>query len=596
MQIEALFQPTIHKRILFFILFDVLISISTIVMSYLLRFNFQIPTHFFDSMMIMMMVLIPLKVMVFFLFKIYFTAWRYFGLVEYKRLVTAHIALYLTFIAIFNLFYDYFAPFPRSVILIDLFLSLFFIGLLRISRRIYLESKYSKESVETLIYGANEQATHLIKSLNNQEQSYQPLALISSSQDLVGTYFSNLKVYATESLREVIQKYNIRVVIISESLEQKELDKLFTDLKAMGIEEIKIAQIFQEEKPSFKDISIEDLLARKPKDLDMISIANFIAGKTVMITGAGGSIGSELSRQVVEFGAKEIILLDHSEFNLYQITEELKDANIVSIMRSVKDIEALEEVFKRYQPEVVIHAAAYKHVPLCEENIQSAIQNNIFGTKNVIDLSVKYEVKKLVLISTDKAVRPTNVMGTTKRICELYAHAVPSKETEIVAVRFGNVLGSSGSVIPKFKSQIENGEDITVTHPEITRYFMMIPEACQLVLQAASIAKGGELFILDMGEPIKIVDLAKKMIELSGRDDIKIKFTGLRAGEKLYEELLIEDTDLKTEYSSIMVSQNPPVDYNKLVTKIKRLESSEEKELLSVLQEIVPEFNHQLNQ
>ena len=596
MQIEAIFQPTIHKRILFFILFDVLISISTIVMSYLLRFNFQIPTNFFDSMMIMMMVLIPLKVIVFFLFKIYFTAWRYFGLVEYKRLVTAHITLYLTFIGIFNLFYDYFAPFPRSVILIDLFLSLFFIGLLRISRRIYLESKYSKESVETLIYGANAQATHVIKSLNNQETSYQPLALISSSQDLVGTYFSNLKVYATESLREVIQKYNIRVVIISESLEQKQLDKLFTDLKAMGVEEIKIAQIFQEERASFKDISIEDLLARKPKDLDMISIANFIAGKRVMITGAGGSIGSELSRQVADFGASEIILLDHSEYNLYQISEELKDANIVSIMRSVKDIDALEEVFNRYQPEVVIHAAAYKHVPLCEENIQSAIENNIFGTKNVIDLSVKYEVKKLVLISTDKAVRPTNVMGTTKRICELYAHAVPSKETEIVAVRFGNVLGSSGSVIPKFKSQIERGEDITVTHPEITRYFMMIPEACQLVLQAASIAKGGELFILDMGEPIKIVDLAKKMIELSGREDIKIKFTGLRAGEKLYEELLIEDTDLKTEYSSIMVSQNPPVDYNSLITKIKLLESSEEQELLSVLQEIVPEFDHQLNQ
>ena len=596
MQIEALFQPTTHKRILFFILFDVLISISTIVMSYLLRFNFQIPTHFFDSMMIMMMVLIPLKVMVFFLFKIYFTAWRYFGLVEYKRLVTAHIALYLIFIAIFNLFYDYFAPFPRSVILIDLFLSLFFIGLLRISRRIYLESKHSKESIETLIYGANEQATLLIKSLNNQETSYKPLALISSSQDLVGTYFSNLKVYATESLREVIQKYNIRVVIISESLEQKQLDKLFTDLKALGIEEIKIAQIFQEERASFKDISIEDLLARKPKDLDRISIANFIVGKKVMITGAGGSIGSELSRQVADFGASEIILLDHSEYNLYQISEELKDANIISIMRSVKDIDALEEVFKRYQPEVVIHAAAYKHVPLCEENIQSAIENNIFGSKNVIDLSVKYDVKKLVLISTDKAVRPTNVMGTTKRICELYAHAVPSKETEIVAVRFGNVLGSSGSVIPKFKAQIEKGEDITVTHPEITRYFMMIPEACQLVLQAASIAKGGELFILDMGEPIKIVDLAKKMIELSGREDIKIQFTGLRAGEKLYEELLIEDTDLKTEYSSIMVSQNPPVDYNELVRKMKLLKSGKEQELLSVLQEIVPEFDHQLNQ
>jgi len=239
----------------------------------------------------------------------------------------------------------------------------------------------------------------------------------------------------------------------------------------------------------------------------------------------------------------------------------------------------------------VIHAAAYKHVPLCEANIQEAINNNILGTKNVIDLSIQLKVAKVVIISTDKAVRPTNVMGTTKRICELYAHAVPSEKTEIVAVRFGNVLGSSGSVIPKFKAQIEKGEAITVTHPEITRYFMMIPEACQLVLQAASIAKGGELFILDMGEPIKIVDLAKKMIELSGRDDINIVFSGLRPGEKLYEELLIDDADLKTEYSSIMVSQNPPVDYDKLLSKIEKLEGNDE-ELLKILKEIVPEFEH----
>jgi len=294
---------------------------------------------------------------------------------------------------------------------------------------------------------------------------------------------------------------------------------------------------------------------------------------------------------VALFGAKQIILLDHSEFNLYQISEELKEKNIVSVMLSVRDREALEEVFVRYSPDVVLHAAAYKHVPLCEENIESAVQNNIFGTKNVIDLSIAYEVRKMLLISTDKAVRPTNVMGTTKRVCELYAHAVPSKETEIVAVRFGNVLGSSGSVIPKFKAQIEQGKNITVTHPDITRYFMLIPEACQLVLQAASIAKGGELFILDMGEPIKIVDLAQKMIELSGRDDIAIEFTGLRAGEKLYEELLIDDADLQTEYDSIMVSKNPPVDYAILLAQIERLKDNNE---LAVLKEIVPEFEHKV--
>jgi FlaA1/EpsC-like NDP-sugar epimerase len=374
---------------------------------------------------------------------------------------------------------------------------------------------------------------------------------------------------------------------------QKELDGLFTRLNKLGINDIKIAQILQDNKAKLSDISIEDLLARKPQDLDKISIANFIVGKVVLITGAGGSIGSELSRQVEIFGAEQIILVDNSEFNLYTINEEIDNSKSIAKMQNIQNREALRKTFELYKPDIVIHAAAYKHVPLCEANIKEAVENNIFGTKNIIDLSIEYEVKKVVLISTDKAVRPTNVMGTTKRVCELYAHAVPSKETEIVAVRFGNVLGSSGSVIPKFKSQIAQGKNITVTHPDITRYFMLIPEACQLVLQAASIAKGGELFILDMGEPIKIVDLAKRMIELSGRDDIEIEFTGLRAGEKLYEELLINEADLKTEYSSIMVSSNPPVDYNNLLLQIERLKSTNNNlEILKILKEIVPEFNH----
>jgi FlaA1/EpsC-like NDP-sugar epimerase len=262
-------------------------------------------------------------------------------------------------------------------------------------------------------------------------------------------------------------------------------------------------------------------------------------------------------------------------------------------MQSVVDKKNLDKTFAKYKPDIVIHAAAYKHVPLVEDNITEAINNNIIGTKNTIDCSIENGVEKFVLISTDKAVRPTNVMGTTKRICELYLQNVQSKTTEMVAVRFGNVLGSSGSVIPKFKSQIEQGKNITVTHRDITRYFMLIPEACELVLQSASLGKGGEIFILDMGEPIKIVDLAHKMIELSGRDDIDIEFSGLRPGEKLYEELLIDDTDATTQYESITVAR--PTDYNivKLNQDIYDLVSSDNK--LSKLKEIVPEFNHQKN-
>ncbi len=591
MFLESLFKPTNAKRIFFFVFVDVLISISTIVIAYLLRFNFSIPSIFFHSMFNMMMILIPLKILIFFLFKIYFVAWRYFGLGEYKKLIFSHLVIYPLFTFFFMAFYNSFADFPRSVIVIDFFLSLFFIGFLRISRRVYLESNSDTVQIPTLIFGGNERATHVIKSAMNGEISYLPKALISEERGLIGTYFSNLKVYSRLSIAKVIKKYKIQSVILTEMMERENLDKLFTELKELGIKDIKTVQMFQDDNPYFSDISIEDLLARKPKDLDMISIANYIAGKVVMITGAGGSIGSELSRQVALFGAKQIILLDHSEFNLYQISEELREKNIASVMLSVKDKEALEEVLIHYSPDVVLHAAAYKHVPLCEENIESAVQNNIFGTKNVIDLAIAHDVSKFLLVSTDKAVRPTNVMGATKRVCELYAHAVPSRNTEIVAVRFGNVLGSSGSVIPKFKAQIEKGENITVTHPDITRYFMLIPEACQLVLQAASIAKGGELFILDMGEPIKIVDLAKRMIELSGRDDIEIEFTGLRQGEKLYEELLIDDADLKTEYDSIMVSKNPPVDYAILLAQIERLKNKNE---LSVLKEIVPEFDHKV--
>ena len=266
---------------------------------------------------------------------------------------------------------------------------------------------------------------------------------------------------------------------------------------------------------------------------------------------------------------------------------------IIPILQSVVNLETIDLIFAKYKPSVVIHAAAYKHVPLVENNKNSAIVNNIVGTKNIIDLSIKYKVNKVVLISTDKAVRPTNVMGATKRICELYAQNVDSKDTIISAVRFGNVLGSSGSVIPKFKNQIDAGKNITVTHPDITRYFMLIPEACELVLQAGSIGEGGEVFILDMGEPIKIVDLAQKMIDLSGNNGIKIEFCGLRAGEKLYEELLINESDINTKYPSITVANSTNYSIEELNKNIADLLQSQNQ--LINLKKIIPEFNHQPN-
>jgi FlaA1/EpsC-like NDP-sugar epimerase len=383
------------------------------------------------------------------------------------------------------------------------------------------------------------------------------------------------------------KKHKIEKVIITKNISQSELIQLQNRLFQDGIKDIAIHSSKTQE---LKELSVEDLLARYPKDLDSQVISDFIQNKTVLITGAGGSIGSEISAKCLKYGAKKLILVDHSEYNLYAIVNRLDSTIVTPVLQSVLDTELLSATFERYRPQIVIHAAAYKHVPLCEQNITEAIKNNIIGTKNTIDLSIQNKVEKFVLISTDKAVRPTNVMGATKRVCELYATNVEPHDTEIVAVRFGNVLNSSGSVIPKFKEQIQNGGPITVTDERITRYFMLISEACELVLQAASLGKGGEIFILDMGEPVKIVELAQKMIELSGKN-IAIKFIGLREGEKLYEELLINESDKKTQYDSITVSKPTTYPIETLNIDIHSLVASDDK--ITDLKNIVKEFTHE---
>lgn len=491
----------------------------------------------------------------------------------------------------------YFYAVSFNLLFIDLIFYTFIINILVYVYKYYHSIGKNKKTKSLVIYGAGKAGLQLQREFLNSE--YKLVCFIDDDEILHHRSIDGISIYSKEKYCSLFENQKFDLMIIAMPSVSKEQIKIIYEFMQDKFEKIKILPSMQNilKKEEFtkqlKDIGVEDLLARYPKDLDKKQIENFIKDKIVLITGAGGSIGSEISRQCKAYGAKQLILLDHSEFNLYSILEELKDENIVPIMQSVRDIKALESTFEKYKPQIVIHAAAYKHVPLVEYNILEGITNNIIGTKNCIDLSIKYGAQKFVLISTDKAVRPTNIMGTTKRICELYAQNVESKNTEIVAVRFGNVLGSSGSVIPKFKSQIEQGKNITVTHPEITRYFMLIPEACELVLQAASIGKGGEIFILDMGEPIKIVDLAKKMIELSGRNDINIEFCGLRLGEKLYEELLINDSDQKTKYESITVANSTKFDIKELSKKIEELLICEDK--VAKLKEIVPEFEHRLN-
>ncbi|MEA3352449.1 MAG: nucleoside-diphosphate sugar epimerase/dehydratase [Campylobacterota bacterium] len=583
-----MFKPSALKRAAFFILFDIIFSFITLLLAYNLRFNFALEKEFMENFYTIFSIVVIFKIVFISFFKLYQISWRFFSLNETKKLLYAHLLTYGLFTVIYYLFPQAFNPFPRSVIIIDFSLSMIFLGALRASKRLILEGDNSKDLKRTLLIGVNSFAQSLMKEQNG----YYVTSVVDDNSEFAGTYFFNIKVETIDSLEKLIMENKIESVIITKELQKDTLQSIYKILSDNNIKDIKIASLNQKEN-KLKALSVEDLLARQPKDLDKEAIKEFIKDKTVLITGAGGSIGSEISIQCAKYGAKKLILLDHSEYNLYTIEEKLSSYEPSLVMQSVVNLEQLDSTFEKYKPHIVIHAAAYKHVPLCEENINEAILNNVMGTKNTIDCSIKHKVKKFVLISTDKAVRPTNVMGATKRICELYAQNVISKDTEIVAVRFGNVLGSSGSVIPKFKAQIEQGGPITVTHRDITRYFMLIPEASLLVLQASSLGKGGEIFILDMGEPVKIVDLALKMCELSDAKDIDIEFTGLRKGEKLYEELLIDQSDMKTKYESITVTGKTKYNISKLDDDIKELINSSNK--IEKLKQIVPEFDHQIN-
>ena len=507
------------------------------------------------------------------------------------------IKSFVYIIAFFIYFPIFYGKYRFSFLASELFLYLFSINFIMYFYYYLVNKNHIKKTKSVVIYGAGKAGIKLESEFDATE--YKVKYFVDDSKIIQGRSIDSIRVISKEKLKDKIgdEKFDL-LVIAMPSASKDRVKEVYEKLSAYFLK-IQILpaidKILEGEKftTQLKNISVEDLLARHPKDLDKNKISSFIKNKTVLVTGAGGSIGSELCRQCEKFGAKKLILLDHSEYNLYAIEQEIQNIETAAVMQSVVNKEFLDETFEKYKPDIVIHAAAYKHVPLVEANIYEGILNNIAGTKNVIDTSIKYGVEKFVMISTDKAVRPTNVMGTTKRICELYAQNSNGNGTDIVAVRFGNVLGSSGSVIPKFKKQIEEGGPITVTHPDITRYFMLIPEACELVLQAGAIGSGGEIFILDMGEPIKIVDLAKKMIELSCKEDIKIKFSGLRPGEKLYEELLIDDTDCKTDYDSITVAKPTKYDLEKLNEDIQELLTCKDK--LAKLKEIVPEFNHQTN-
>lgn len=472
----------------------------------------------------------------------------------------------------------------------------------------------------TFIYGVKSVGVGLAKNIKNQyPQRYSLVGFISPNGELVGQYLVGAKVYNDDEklIQHLIHK-RARVVMVS-SLQTEHFRTRQDLINSLIDHNIKIMMIPEEiawdgktdfHTEQLREVDIEDLLPRDKIEVDMEAIGDQLRDKVILITGAAGSIGSEIVRQVAKFNPQKMILIDHAETPMHDIrlmmASQFAYISSESIVASITNQELMEEIFKAGRPDYVFHAAAYKHVPMMEDNPSIAVQNNVYGTRVIADLAVKYRTKKFVMISTDKAVNPTNVMGCSKRICEIYCQSLNKAIvegqvegiTQFVTTRFGNVLGSNGSVIPIFKEQIKKGGPITVTHPEIIRFFMLIPEACRLVLEAGTMGQGGEIYVFDMGKPVKIVDLAKRMIKLSGAQNIEINFSGLREGEKLYEEVLSDKEQTKpTRNPKIMIAKVREYDYNLAVKNEDRLREAsytfDDMAIVRIMKEIVPEYKSQ---
>ncbi|MCX7924097.1 MAG: polysaccharide biosynthesis protein [Clostridia bacterium] len=560
------------------ILLDIVLINISVITAYLLRFdgNYKnIPYEFKSNIIYLALIASGIKIVCFLFFRLYNSLWRYAGPHELISIVAATFtgnAFMLSYIFISQ------TKVPRSIFIITFLIDILLIGGTRFAYRVLRKIVRSglvlrsKNSKKIMVIGGGDAGAIIIKELKlHPELRSVPVAIVDDDTTKLGKKINGVPIVGRryDILSIVEQKKIDEIIIAVPSASNKEINDIYSECSKTHCK-VKIlpsvTQLIDESvvMQKIRDVDIEDLLGREPIKLDVEEMASYIAGRVVLVTGGGGSIGSELCRQIASFNPKQLIILDNYENNVYDIQNELlfkySALNLITVIANIRDKQRLENIFKKYKPDVVFHAAAHKHVPLMEANPTEAVKNNVFGTLNVAECADKFGAKRFVLISTDKAVNPTNVMGATKRIAEMVIQAINKhSKTEFVAVRFGNVLGSNGSVIPLFKKQIEQGGPVTITHPEITRFFMTIPEAVQLVIQAGAMAKGGEIFVLDMGSPVKIYDLARNLIRLSGlepEEDIEIKFTGLRPGEKLYEELLLAEEGLEaTKNDKIFVAQ-----------------------------------------
>ena len=596
-----------------------LIDIFMVNMAYLLSINIVKGEIFTEIAKIYtndVVVLSLIYIVCFYLFKMYESLWHLTGTDEFLLGVGGNILAGILSIGYTRIFGS---TIPLNVMVVGILLSIFFVLgyriLYRVYRRtlLYIPFKYSADQRRVMVVGAGSAGTMIINEMMaRRELKYNPIVLIDDDKNKLGKRISGVKIEGNRyDIPYIAGEQEIDLILIAiPSLDAKNKAELIDICKETNCKLQIIPGMYEiisgkATVSKIKDVDLEDLLGRDPIVLDNKGIEDYIKGRTILVTGAGGSIGSELCRQIAAFQPKRLVLFDIYENNVYDIQNELKedfpDMDMSVLIGSIRDRERLHEVFSKYKINVVFHAAAHKHVPLMEDSPKEAVKNNVFGTLNLALEASDAGVSRFVMISTDKAVNPTNIMGATKRLCEMIVQAMDKQsKTEFVAVRFGNVLGSNGSVIPLFKKQIAHGGPVTVTHKKIIRYFMLIPEAAQLVLQAGAFAKGGEIFVLDMGKPVKIYDLACDLIKLSGLEpnkDIKIVFTGLRPGEKLYEELLMSEEGLQdTVHKKIYVGKPTFEDMDKLTVKLeqlrKLLELDDIDDIKHQMQMIVPTYHY----
>lgn len=610
--VDILFQRNTPRWIIFFI--DLGICLFSLVLAYLVRFNFSIPSIEIEAFPIVFGLVLGIRALSFYFSKTYQGIVKYTSSKDSQRIFLVITIGSLTFVAV-NLISFYSInnkfPIPFSIIIIDYMATTFLMISLRVMfKALYLElTNPNKEKRSVIIFGAGESGIITKRTLDRDAGTkYKVLGFIDDDNKKQGKKLEGITIYPLDALNELLQSNNVAHLIVSvQNLSPVRKQQIVDICLSYNTKVLTVPPVTNwiNGELSFKQIKkvqIEELLERDPIQLDKENIRIQLTGKVILVTGAAGSIGSEIVRQVIRFKPKKIILLDHAESPLYDMEMELHDKYQQSyeiVMGDIRNKQRMDNVFRTFQPQIVFHAAAYKHVPMMENNPSESILTNVFGTKILADLSVENKVEKFVMISTDKAVNPTNVMGASKRVAEIYAQSLNKRsDTKFITTRFGNVLGSNGSVIPRFRQQIENGGPVTITHPDITRYFMTIPEACQLVLEAGAMGKGGEIFIFDMGDSVKIVDLATKMIKLSGLTldkDIRITYTGLRPGEKLYEELLADhENTLPTHHKQIMVAKVKEYDFETVSGAITELidlfATQDNHSIVKKMKQLVPEF------